>query len=143
LKDKHADKYSPPQLRLWSRMVTAGLHSDMDIPPDVPAFNSSVKKPRKESLGDAITGAAVTFAKVLKESSTSTQVPRVETPQAPCVETSVSAATGISPGKTVELRMKNLEQLRYLQNLFEDGILTEQEYAEQKTAYCRLYVSNS
>jgi len=75
------------------------------------------------------------FAKVLKESSTSLQAPRVETPQTPRVETSMFAASGISPGKTVELRMKNLqlEQLRYLQNLFEEGILTEKELARQKT----------
>ena len=91
--------------------------------------HSGAKKPRRESLGDAITGVAVMFAKVLKESSTSPKAPRVETPQTPCVETS---ATGISLGKTTELRMKNLEQFRYLQNLFEDGILTEKEHPEQK-----------
>ena len=125
LKEKHAEKYSLPQLKLWSRMVSAGLHSDLDSPPDIPAFRSSTKRPRKESLGDAITGAAVTFAKALKESNTS---------QAPRVETSMSTATGISPGKAVELRMKNLEQLRYLQNLFEDGILSEKEYVEQKAS---------
>ena len=28
--------------------------------------------------------------------------------------------------------MKNLEQLRYLQQLFDDGILNEKEFAEQK-----------
>ena len=38
----------------------------------------------------------------------------------------------ISPGKTVELYMKNYEQLRYLESLFEDGILTHKEYSEQK-----------
>jgi len=69
---------------------------------------------------------------MLKESSNSLQTPRVETPQTPRVETSMPAATGISPGKTAELRMKNLKQLRYLQSLFEDGILTEKEHAEQK-----------
>ena len=44
LKDIHADKHSLPQLRLWSRMVSAGLHIDMETPPDVPAFHSSAKK---------------------------------------------------------------------------------------------------
>lgn len=41
-------------------------------------------------------------------------------------------SVGISPKKSVELRMKNYEQLRYLQQLFEDGILSDWEYAEQK-----------
>ena len=32
----------------------------------------------------------------------------------------------------MDLRMKNLEQWRYLGNLFDDGVLNE-EYAEQKS----------
>jgi len=47
LKGQHTDKYSLLQLRLWSRMATAGLHSDMDTPPDIPAFNSSAKSQEK------------------------------------------------------------------------------------------------
>ena len=41
------------------------------------------------------------------------------------------AAVGVSPGKAVELHMKNFEQLRYLQQLYEDSILTT-EFEEQK-----------
>ena len=69
---------------------------------------------------------------MLKESSLSPQAPCVETPQTPRVETSMPMATGISPGKILQLRMKNLVQLRYLQGLFDNGILTEKEHAEQK-----------
>ena len=43
-----------------------------------------------------------------------------------------SITAGISPGKMVDLCMKNFEQLRYLQNLFDDGILNEKEFAKQK-----------
>ena len=46
-------------------MVKDGKFSDMDSPPDIPTFCSGTKKPRKESLGDAITGAATTFVKAL------------------------------------------------------------------------------
>ena len=38
----------------------------------------------------------------------------------------------VSPSKAVDLRMKNYEQLRIIQQLFEDGILDEKEYTEQK-----------
>ena len=48
-------------------MISAGLHSDMESPPDIPEFHSSAKKPRKDSLIETITGAAVTVAKALKE----------------------------------------------------------------------------
>ena len=44
----------------------------------------------------------------------------------------VKRLTEVSPRKSVELRMKNYEQLRYLQKLFDDRILNTKEYAEQK-----------
>ena len=36
------------------------------------------------------------------------------------------------PSKVVDLRMKNFELLRYLQQLFDDGSLSLDEYNEQK-----------
>ena len=38
----------------------------------------------------------------------------------------------ISPGKAAELRIRNLEQLSYLQGLYDDNILSDKELAEQK-----------
>lgn len=123
LKSKHGDKFSLPQLKLWSRMVSTGLHEDMDSPPDIPALRDTGKKPRKETLADAISNAAITFTKALSTS----QEPNSTLSEA------TKSTTGVSPGKAVELRMKNLEQLRYLQNLYEDGILNDKEYSEQKS----------
>jgi len=124
LKSKHGDKFSLPHLKLWSRMVNNGLHEDMDSPPDIPAFRSNTKKPRKETLTDAITNAAITVTKALSSTS---QEPNSTPSEA------IKVTTGISPRKSVEWRMKNLEQLRYLQNLFDDGILNDKEFAEQKS----------
>ena len=45
---------------------------------------------------------------------------------------SASVSIGVSPAKSVELWMKIFEQLRYLQQLYEDHILDESEYKEQK-----------
>ena len=74
------------------------------------------------TLINQVTGAAVAFAHVFKGSTSHVQNPS-ETPV---------AAVGLSPGKAVELRMKNFEQLHYLQQLYEDGILTIKEVEEQK-----------
>jgi len=41
-------------------------------------------------------------------------------------------SVGTSPIQSTDLHMKNFEQLRYLQSLYNDGILTEDEYMEQK-----------
>ena len=127
LKSKHNDKYSVPQLRLWSRMICMNLHDDRDKPPNIPAFGAGTKKPRKELVADAITGAAVSVIKALH----TPEVNSSNDSKANAEPDSCKAPkTAISPSKAVELRMKNLEQLRFLQNLFEDGILDEKEYIE-------------
>jgi len=72
----------------------------------------------KKKISEGCCHWSCCYISVLEESSTLPQIPHVETPQTPHVETSMSAATGISPGKTVQLRIKDFEQLRYLQNLF-------------------------
>ena len=50
----------------------------------------------------------------------------------PLTSSSGAVRPGMSPSKVVDLRMKNFEQLRYLQQLYEDNILNENEYSEQK-----------
>jgi len=125
LKGRHNEKYTLPQLRLWARMISSSIHNDMDNPPDIPAFRGSCKRPRKETFIEAIADAAVTIKKAF-----STNDP----PSSGASHGVTGVTAGISPGKTVELRMKNLEQLRYLQHLFDDGILNEKEFAEQKNS---------
>ena len=119
LQEKHGQKYDNPRLRLWSRMIVSGIHDDLDNPPDVPAFSlSEPKRRRKESLSETLTGAAVAFAKKI---SGGKENEAHQTTQGP-------SDVGLSPGKAIELRMKNFEQLRYLQQLYEDQILDEKEY---------------
>ena len=102
-------------------MISTGLHSDYDTPPEIPAFlGSTPKRACKESLSDVISGAAVAFANAMKGKEKDQERP------IPVV------SSGVSPGRSVELRMKNYEQLRYLQELYDDGILTAEEYQEQK-----------
>jgi len=125
LKEKHADVFDVPKLRLWARMIASNLHDDYETPPNVPAFqgNASKKCRVQNNLSDAISGAAVAFATALKGGnsvSTSTE------------KTSTTGTHSISPSKAIDLRMKNFEQLRYLQQLFDDNILSENEYSEQK-----------
>lgn len=35
LYEKHQDAYTQPQLRLWARMITCGIHESYNDPPDV------------------------------------------------------------------------------------------------------------
>ena len=120
LHDKHSEKYSDPQLRLWARMYLNGIHNDLDTPPNVPAITGRVAK-RKEShqsLAEALTGAATAVTKVLVNS----------TPQS----SPSKSATGISPSSKANLSGQYLQQLRTLQQLREAATLTEEEFQEQK-----------
>ena len=117
LKEKHANKYDNLKLRLWARMIVGGLHESTDEPPAVPAFHCELKR-RKDSLSGALTDAAGVLVKYMDRRG-SEDLPN-------------QSRVGVSPGKVVDLRMKNLQQLRYLQSLYEDNILSDQELAEQK-----------
>ena len=131
LLDKHGSKWDTPRLRLWARCICSDQHKDYEEPPDLPAFKGPEPKKRKESLSDALAGAAVAFATAMsgsKDQLHSTQPQRDHDSDNPFS----GPAPAVSPGKTVELRMKNYQQLRFLQQLFEDGILDEKEFTEQK-----------
>ena len=58
LKDKHADKYATPKLRLWARMVSSNLHDDLDNPPNIPAFTGTTPKrsQQQDSISDIARG---------------------------------------------------------------------------------------
>ena len=130
LKDKHGDKFGIPKLHLWARMVGANLHDDLENPPNIPAFcgNTPKRLRQQESFSDVIGGAAVAIVRALASETPSKANDASATP----CQSSTSLPNSLSPAKAVEMRMKNYEQLRYLQQLFDDGILTQEEYEEQK-----------
>ena len=126
LKEKHGNNFDTPRLRLWSRMICSNLHEDMENPPDIPAFSGSVpKKSRKESVTDVLAGAALAFAKAFTSEKTNQTSESASVSHPP-------VTSGVSPSKAIELRMKNFEQLRYLQQLYDDGILNSKEFTDQK-----------
>ena len=67
LRDQHSSEYDVPRLRLWARMIASNIHDDYDNPPAIPAFSPPVpKKPRKENMCEAMTGAAVAFVNAIR-----------------------------------------------------------------------------
>ena len=123
LKKKHGSDYTSPQLKLWARMLHCRTHDNYDDPPRVPMITGTLpKQPKKDSFTQVLTGAAEAVVQALSPRSISVH----ET-------TSSSGSSGISPGKSTELRMQNLQQLRLLQQLHDERILSDSELAEQKT----------
>ena len=125
LKERHDDHYTLPQMRLWARMISAGHHDSLDDPPRIPAITGvTPKRKQRQSLAEAIAGAATTLVSAVHNKGAADASPA----QSPATDTRV----GHSPSKISDLRMKNLKELRELQQLLEDNILTEEEFAEQK-----------
>lgn len=129
LQEKHGELLTVLQYRLWARTILSGVHDDMNNPPPLPMIKGyAPKSQKKDSLCDAIAGAATAVVKVLNGPSTS---PSGSAPGSSAVYTSPSS-TVTSPTVCADIRMKNLEQLRYLQQLLDDGILSSEEFLEQK-----------
>ena len=106
LLDKHDSKWDTPRLRLWARCIVTEMHESYVDPP---AFKAPEPKRRKESLTEALSGAAVAFAGVISKQ----QAPPVQEGEHSGTPRSCSGQGVSSPRKIVELRLKNYEQLRY------------------------------
>ena len=128
LKKRHGDKWPDPHLRLWARYKVNGYHTDLDTPPAAPPFSGFIpKRAKQESLSEAITSAATAIAQAFSGSGSASSQSEGSAPPQPPVSVSMS------PLKAADLRMKHLEQLRYLQQLMEDNIISENEFIEQKS----------
>ena len=135
LKDIHGDKYTVPQMRMWARYIQAGHYNDLVEPPPLPAFKGvPPKRERKESLSDAIAGAAITFINAMRspESNVKSSNVVINSHTPPKNDSTTSVVVGISPGRATDLRLKKLKELRELQALLEQSILSESEFVEQK-----------
>ena len=121
LTDKHRDKYTEPQLHLWTRMITNGLHGSLDNPLWVPMITGSSGQQKQEALMDARTGGPLPYAKVIAPS------PSIYNPisSTSSLSPTTSTSLGLLPCKAADLWMNHLEQLRYIWQLMEDRIISE------------------
>ena len=120
LKEKHSNKYTLPQLRLWAKFIQSRRHESFEEPPNIPLITGNVginKGSKRESIGEVVAGAAVAIVEALKGSpkKSTTPVPK-----------------SFSPNNHANLRRKHLEDLRTLHSLLQDGALSDEEYKEQK-----------
>lgn len=129
LEEKHSSDYSAPQYTLWAKLIRAGRHDSYDEPPPIPLITGKEKAHKKDNVSDIIVGAATAFAQALKTPSPSI----ASTPVTP-TSTAASIQMGLSPNNQASVRRKCLEDLRMLSQLFNDGVLSESEYLEQKQA---------
>ena len=118
LHEKHGDTYSMPHLRIWARMILNKQHKSMDVAPPFPLFKDHAPKqtPRRDNLTDALTSAATAVVGLLKGTDSSD---------------SVTALT-LLPGKRARVSGQYLEHIENLKSLHESGVLTSEDFNEQK-----------
>ena len=129
-----------PKLRLRTRMIANGVQESTEEPPNVPMITGTVpKRAKRESLHDVVVDAAKAMAQTFTGSPATSQHVRYCTQFICCgihhschsVTTATSVAT-IFPSRLADVRLKHYEQLRYLHKMCDDGILSEEEFLEQK-----------
>ena len=123
LKEKHGTVYTPMQLRIWSESIVGGIHSSLEEAPTSSMFAKAGKGPTKKkeqsSMSEALTQAALAISTAFS-------------PRAPLPSSSSNQPLGTSPAKEIESRSKCYKQLNELNQLRSSGIITEDEYFEEK-----------
>ena len=118
LTEKHSDKYTRFQYKLWAEMLASGVHNDTENPPAASMFSRNTKtKPVSESSN--IVSSMVSVVNTLCDAVTSKPPATVR-------------STNDSPMKRAELRTTYIKQLSDLRDLFDKGILCPEEYEEQR-----------
>ena len=105
LRSKNEGKYSEEQIRMWAHLIQMNKHSSLEEPPN--------KKFWKTSGGTATSGAGGAGA---------------------AAGSGQGSSKGVlsSPGKRVNLRGQCIDQLHRLQQLYNDGGITEDQYLDMK-----------
>ena len=134
LKRKHPDMTNP-KLRLWAKMIDKGRHDDYDNPPAIPLISGSPAPAKKKtSVADALASAATVIANAFQSPQPAT------TCSSPLKSSSTTGVTGFgtfSPLSHAKLRRSCLEDLKSLNELYQEAVLSETEFMEQKEKILR------
>ena len=100
LEKKHGDKYTGPQYTLWAKFIRMGRHDSYDDPPSIPLMTGEQKgqsKKSKESVSDALAGAATAIANAITGKAQPASSPVRSS------KNSVSICDGLSPNNQASL----------------------------------------
>ncbi len=114
-----------PKLRLGACLLQSGRCDDYEKSPNIPLITGPPVLKPKESIKDALTGAATAVVKMLQQTDGS----KPSSPGTPLRET--TNPTYVSPLKS-QLRRSCLEDLKRVKELYEDGVFTETKFLDGK-----------
>jgi len=100
------------QYRLWARMIITGVHSDKDMPPQIPIITGAApKRKEKSSLQETIistAASAAAFVKAINNGSVSDNSTLVQSPTVQTIEENSRSRSEhlftVSPIRMAEVR---------------------------------------
>ena len=98
-------------------LLYSGIHNDMDAPPAASMFTRGTKQQRQQENRDPVVSGMLSVVNTLCQAVTSKQV---------------AGTANASPVKKAELRSTYIQQLSELRQLFDNNILSPEEYEEQR-----------
>ena len=120
-----------PKLRLWAKLIHTGRHEDYVTPPNIPLITGKTThttKPKSDGMADAVAEAATAIVKAINHPG----VPQPQTPPKSCSSANDLHVKKISPLKVVTLRRSCLDDLKRAKELYEEDILTDAEFHDEK-----------
>ena len=128
---KSTRKWNYKNLRLWARMIANGVHESTKEPPNVLMITVLVQCQNTLSKSHCMMWLWMLLRQWQRFSLDQYQCSSPTCTQSTVV-TSTATSWIISPARLADVRMKHYKQLQYLYKLFDDGILDEGEFLEQK-----------
>ena len=133
LKSKHSDMENT-KLRLWAKLIDKGRYDDVDNPPQIPLITGSPApaKKKRDNISNALVDAATVVAKAFQTSHTPTTVATDSPTRSRVPIGQLEPPSKLSPLKYAQLRRSCLEDLKSLKDLYQENILSEAEFTEEK-----------
>ena len=125
LREKHGTRYHPLQLRIWSEMLQAGIHSSLTDCPTSSRFVRAGGETGRRKKDDSIAG----IGEIVKEAAVAISSAFSSRPS---LQPSLGNPLGSSPAKLIDSRSKCYKQLCDINNLKLSG--SEEEYCAEKEA---------
>ena len=125
--ERHKDKYTKIQYKLWAEALDVKRHSSKESPPAGPMWGTKNTKSQKatvDSMATAFTEMANSVASAF--SRPTSPKPVLEKP-VPTKE-----PIGISPGRKVDLQEKLLRQIDLVHKMFEKGAVTSEQFEKRR-----------
>lgn len=132
LRQKHSNKYTKIQYKLWAEALDVNRHGSQEVPPPGPIWNTTDGLKSKKSTND-VSEMASAFTTMAKSVATAFK-PNLCTSEdsTPTKQSTALSGVGISPGRRIDLQQKLLNQLDMLHKIFERGALTSDQYEKRR-----------